>query len=794
MPNRTLVQRLARPFLKKSFPSHEGTIGSLPLEKPVEVLRDKWGIPYIYAGNVHDLFTAQGFVHAQDRLWQMETLRRLTGGRLSEISGEASVLLDYFVRMAGFPSLKQRALETLNSGERALLESYVAGVNACIAHMADRLPFEYRIMKHDPEPWCLEDVFSFLALTLWTEQTNFREELLALQAAGKVDLDLWNQLLPPYPEETYPDDDFFTRSRGWKPAPFHPAAAALFGGINLHGDGEGSNNWAFAQGPGGKPICANDPHMVLSVPSIWYFCRLECPGKQAAGASWAGMPGVVIGHNGRISWGVTTAMVDYTDLYTFEVDPKEPTCYRSGARMARMEEENLSIGLPKGKTKQMTLYRTVHGPVISAVTPGAEYAAALKWHGTTAPEALELTDARGFLGAFSCGSVDEFFSLAENIKGLSLNLVAGDADGNIGWHVTGSPPKRKGYTGRLPADGSSGTAGWDGYVPYSELPHKVNPAEGWLATANHRTGGSEFPHPISFSWLGAYRYNRIAEKLKQLTTAGVEDFEALQMDVHSLQADILVPSVLAMRYEDKRACEAAEFLRRWDREVTAESSGAAVYEVFIIELIHLLVGPLLGEDIAFYFNTLLSRYTIEDIIFEKPDSVIWQKAAEKLGPGADSGMGKVVEAALIKTIRFLEKSLGKNRKRWSWGRVHTYEFLHPGSRGKGWTGNIASRLLNRGPFPAPGDNGTVNLGSFSAIGRNYRTIAAPSMRLIVPLADPDQTRIMGPLGQSGHPGHPNYDDMVQSWIRGETMQFPFRRKEVEKKAVKRLELVLNAST
>lgn len=791
---KNLVQKLAHPFLKKSFPRHEGTIGNLPLEKPAEVLRDKWGIPYIYAESVHDLFAAQGFVHAQDRLWQMETLRRLTSGRLSELSGEATVELDFFARMVGFPEIKKRALTALTTEERGLIEAYTAGVNACIEHMADTPPFEYRMIKHVPEPWRLEDTFSFLALTMWTEQTNFREELLALRASGKVDLDIWNQLLPPYPEEAYPEEDFFARSQGGISAPLHPAAVALFSGLTIRGEGEGSNNWVYAQGPGGKPIIANDPHMVLSVPSIWYFCRLEYPGKQAAGASWAGMPGVVVGHNGSIAWGVTTAMVDYADIYTFEVDPKNPTRYRNGDRMVQMEEQTLSIGLPKGNSKEMKLYRTVHGPVITNCTAGSEYAAALKWHGTMDPSALELTDARGFLGAFTCGSVDEFFSLVENIKGLSLNLVVGDTDGNIGWHVTGSPPKRKGYSGRLPADGSSGTAGWHGYVPYGELPHRKNPPEGWIATANHRTTGGEFPHPISYSWLSAYRYNRIARRLAKLTDVGIDDCAALQMDVHSLQADTVVPAVTSYRFNDRRAEEAAEYLRGWDREVRADSPGAAVYEVFVIELIHLLVEPFLGEDIPFYFNAFLSRYTVEDIILGKPDSLLWQKGAENLGLRRGSGVEAVLEAALVRTIRFLEREMGKNRGGWSWGRIHTCEFLHPGSRGTGFMMKTASKLLNRGPFPAPGDNATVNLGGFSAIGRSYRTVAAPSMRLIVPLADPDETRIIGPLGQSGHPNHPNYDDMVRSWLQGDTLRFPFSRKEVEKAAVKRLDLVVNGTT
>jgi penicillin amidase len=268
-----------------------------------------------------------------------------------------------------------------------------------------------------------------------------------------------------------------------------------------------------------------------------------------------------------------------------------------------------------------------------------------------------------------------------------------------------------------------------------------------------------------------------------METASIEDFAILQMDIHSRQADVIIPLIICHDFVKEKAVEAAEILRSWDREVRADSIGAAVYEVFVIELVHALIEPLLGKDTSYYINSWLGLLRVHDVILGKPDSKLWHTAADYYGLGSDTGIETILELILTRTIEFLEKRCGKNRSRWSWGDIHTLTFKHLGAKGK-----IAQKLLNRGPFPLSGDNSTVNMMGFSGINRLYDTLIGPSMRLIVPLGDLDETRLMGPVGQSGHPGHPNYDDMIEPYLKGETFTFPFTRKAVEKAATRKLML------
>jgi penicillin G amidase len=785
------VRALAsRVLMRGRHPETTGTIQVSGIGAPVEVARDAWGIPHVRAASLRDLFAAQGFVHAQDRLWQMEVMRRLTSGRLSEIAGSSTLTLDWFCRMAGLPEMKRRVLAGASEDERAWLDAYAAGVNACIERMGPGLPLEFATLRFDPEPWTALDAVSTLPYLSWTLMlSHYSEKLLAIARAGALSAEQWNDIFPSFPGAELPLDPWFARAPGVKLGRLHPGALAFHSGLTgdraparlaraLVGLGQnpgGSNNWAVARSADGKPLLANDPHLGTSLPAVWYFCHLEVPGVlNAAGASLAGSPGIVIGRNEHAAWGVTNVMMDATDILTCRVDRADPERYTLAGRELRMEKVPMVIGLPRGRSVRMPLYLTGAGPVITQLDRGITDVAVLKWYGTLPEGALVDRSFRGLFGFMQARTAAEVVEAARGWACTCQNLVAADDSGHIAWHATGAAPIRKGWSGRLPGDASAGHD-WTGFVPYDQLPQLFDPADGWIATANHRPERVPEGPVLSHVWFGPWRVRRIAAALEAMRAPDVDDFRRLQMDVHSLQADSLLPRLEALvthetALQGAGAREAAALLRSWDREVRAESAGAAVFEVFITELTRCLLSRPLGPDLPLFFAA--RTYGPENEIFDRPGSSLWTAAP-----------AVVIEEALARTIELCVKRMGRNRARWSWGRLHRHAFRHPGARGR-----ITSWLMNPPQRPAHGDGNTINVAAPRVAQDSYTVAAVPSLRMVVALGDPDGLQIIGPLGQSGQPGHAHYDDMTDPWIRGELVTVPLSASGVQK--VARDQLVL----
>jgi penicillin amidase len=775
---------IARLLLRKAWPQTRGRISGIPLLGEVEILRDPSGIPHIFAKNMRDLFTAQGFVHAQDRIWQMEALRRLSEGRLSEIAGAGMVAIDYFARMMGMREMKQRCVRGLSEDERGHFQAYADGVNAYLKMRGGDLPLEFGSMKLLPEPYTVADCSSALPYLSWfLAFTPYAEKLLAVMRGGDFTSREWNDMFPVSPGAALQTEEYFDSLARLKFGPPHPAAFAFHGRLTgkraseelqrmlLSPSGGGSNNWAVAKASDGFPMLANDPHLGVSLPAIWYFCHLCVPGEvNTAGSSIAGFPGIVLGRNERVAWAMTNVMLDVADLFVLRVDPANPTRYRIGDRTLEMEMEEVVIGLPAGKSVTLPLYRTERGPVITGIEKGVEAAAVVRWHGTVPEEMLVDRTFRGVLTWMKAGSAAEVLDAGRHWRYASQNLLAADDRGHIGVHATGAVPLRKGYSGRMPADGSAG-ADWIGFLPYEAMPQRMDPAEGMIVTANYRPAGFTADQIISHSWCPPYRLERIMKALSAMQSPGVDDFLRLQMDVHSEQAERLLPKVLAHSFKQNAVREAARLLSEWDREVKAESRGAAVYEVFLVELERELLEKSLGEDLELYFVARL--YGLENEILDRPDSPLWTRA----------GGSTTVENALCRTIAFCRKRMGRDPRNWRWGRLHRHVFRHPGAGSR-----LSKKLLNPEELPAHGDNNTVNVSWCTPVGGSFDVTTIPSLRMVVPLGDVDGMRIIGPLGQSGQPGHPHYNDMTGPWTRGETVPLPLSRQAVEKIAADRLVL------
>jgi penicillin amidase len=771
-------------LVRRGLPRIHGELEGVPVSEPVQVMRDRFGIPHLFAADERDLFTGLGFVHAQDRLWQMEMTRRFATGELAEIAGEDAVQLDLFTRIAGFDRMRERAMCHVTDEERRLIDAYAAGVNAGMEAAGKNLPLEFRRLKLEPRPWTTADIGAPLSINAWFLQTNYQEELLALLCREKLSVEQWNLLLPSSPGEKLPAEDFFTRFSEVRIGRLLPAAVAYYRDLGIVP--AVSNNWVIARSSRGLPLLANDPHLSLTVPQIWYFCHLHCPTLNVCGASMPGAPVVVIGRNDRVAWGATNVMTDCTDLTIVKVDPEDPLRYEANGRMHRMEREEVAISVAGGKPFRATIHRTVHGTVISELPPGVEAAVVLKWYGTL--EEGELRDAtiHGFFSLMRAEEVRDVREACRNIRSVGQNIVSADTAGNIGWQTTGAVPVRRGYSGRLPADGSSGEQHWEGYVPFEQMPHSYNPGDGMIVTANCRpsSGGP----PISHSWCAPYRYERIQRLVGGLDRATADDFRRVQMDQCSLQAERVLPTLLGVDGSDRLCKEAQELLRGWDCAMGVDSPQALIFNVFLVQFAQLLLGDLIGEPLPLFLSLMGYTYTAVDALLTSRKAGSSTAGGEELLCGRD--LRELCADALTGAMRTIERTLGKNRRTWSWGRLHVYRYVHPGTVGK----RGAARLLNRGPYPAPGNGSTVNVSLFNPGRRGreaerYAVHTVPSLRMVADLSEQDLTFIMGPMGQSGQPGAPHYADMIDAWLEGALTPLPLSRQGAEKIAAHVLTLL-----
>ena len=765
-------------FLAKGWPEYKGEFRDLPLKASVTVIRDKYGIPHIYAQNKNDLMFAQGFVHAQDRLWQMETMRQIVAGRISEFAGEKRVNLDYFARILGFPELRHRLAQELNPEEIATIQSYVDGINAYIKLQGKNLPLEFQSSKHNPEEFTVEDTCTLFVLNSWLFRENYRSELMALLARKSVELEEWKDIYPSHPNANLPEDSYYENLRSLNIGALKREALSFFQALPEQAAGGGGTNiWVTANGPDGKPLFANDTHVGVTVPNIWYLCHLNAPGIDAAGVSIPGTPGIMTGHTNSVAWGIAILPIDFVDLYIVCVDPQNPTMYTVGDETLKMKKKDIVIGLPEGKSVRKTAYYTKYGPIITELDKGVEGAVALRWYGTL-PEG-ELTDhsMRSVLGLMEAKSVTDILEDVRGIKILGLSFIAGDTKGNIGWHTTGLVPIRSGYSGRLPADGSSGTMDWMGFLPFDQMPSVYNPTEGYIINTNNRVVTDSDTNPISYNFSAPYRYDRIKTLLGELETPTIEDCRRIQLDVYSLQAENILPKLFTYSFQDKKANAAIKILKKWDRQVRADSQGAAVYEVFLNQWVRTLLEDEIGDNLFPYFHIAFKKYLIQDVMLDRPDSALWDR---KDTPQKETPQ-QILEMSLSRTFKWLEDELGNDPGRWLWGKLHKYYWKHPG--GNSW---FTKMLLNRGPFPADGDCNTVNATAYIAAKNEYTVTSIPAVRMIIPLDNMDGMKVSIPLGQSGQPGYKHYDDMNKIYMKGELLDMPVNRKEVESTAVSRM--------
>jgi penicillin amidase len=702
------------------------------LERPVEVLRDRWGVPHIYAQSANDLFFAQGYIAAKDRLFQIDLFRRTGSGKLAEVFGPSMIARDTLARAVAYKGDWNAEWEAYGPDTRRIATSFTDGINAYIKSLGGKRTPEFQIAGYDPGLWVPEDCVSRIAGLLMTR--NLAREVSRAMDARKFGLPTLQKYFAPDP----------------------PIALEVPRGLDLDDitadilkvyneaislvkfpDEPGSNNWVVdgSMTVTGKPILANDPHRPILNPSLRKTVHLVAPGWNAIGAGEPGLPGIALGHNERIGFGFTIVGIDQGDLYVEKLNPANPGEYLYKGSWKKLDIERAVLNVKGSGTRTIELRRTIHGPVIHE-DRARNRAYALRWVGTEPGTAGYLAG----LAAARANNWGEFLKAMDKYRVPSENVIYADIDGNIGWQAAGLTPIRKNWSGLFPVPGDTGEYEWSGFRRTDELPRAYNPAAHFIATANHNILPRGYQIPLSYEWALPFRFGRVREVLSQNRKFSVADFEKLQNDVTSLPARRF--QGVLRNWKPAKYQDVVEKLVRWDGALTVDSVPAAVYSVWLTKLPAAVFGPELGPrtDLGILLQTLENE--------PNPKAL-----AESL------------EAAM--------KQLGPTPL--AWGKMHQVEFRHPLNR----------KAFHRGPFPRPGDANTVN----NTGGSQTRQTSGASYRQILDLSDWDKSVMTNVPGEVGDPASPHYADLIEEWASGRYHPMPFTRKAVEAATKERIQLL-----
>lgn len=741
-------------------PVTRGTVGIAGLDRPVEVMRDPHGVPHIFAASERDAYRALGYVHAQDRLWQMETMRRAGAGRLAELMGvrfgDFALRVDRTMRTLGIYRAAERMEKTLSPEAHAAFAAYAEGVNAYLSGRREALPIEFQILRHDPEPWRIADSLVWAKLMALQLSANYREELYRATLLRTLS----PALSPPQLDDLFPPD-----------RPGAPTTLAVeigkgeLDGLDLPrllaalpelGFDTASNEWVLSgsRTTTGKPILANDPHLGLEAPILWYLARIVTPDYSIAGATVPGVPLHILGHNGRVAWGFTTTHSDTQDLFLEKIDPQDGRRYLTPGGSEPFASRDETIRIAGEPPETLTVRETRHGPVISPLeAPGSAppgHVLALAFPGLagedTSAEAIYRLN-----HAADAAAVREALRLH---VAPQQNVAYADVTGTVGFLSPGRVPIRGKGDGRTPVPGWVGDYDWTGFIPFEELPQAVNPPSGQFVNANNAVVGPGYRHFLAADWPDPSRAERIVEMLGT-GTHSVEEVARQQMDSVSLPARTLLPELLTRVTATPRTADAIALLKGWDGTMARDRPEPLVFESWLRQLVRTLFADELGAEFIPYWD--LRASVIKRVLSESPG---W--CDDITTPAAES-CGQAVTAALVAALDGIAARQGGDLRSWRWGAEHKAALSH--------------RLFGRVPLlgtlfdlsiESDGGYFTVNRGT-----SQIRNPAAPfahvhgaGFRAVYDLADPDNSRFVIATGQSGNPLSRHWGDQVRLWRDG----------------------------
>ena len=822
-------------LIRAPLPQTSGELSVSGLTSKVTVLRDNQGVPQIYADNPQDLFRAQGYVAAQDRFFQMDLRRHITAGRLSEMVGKVGLQTDRVIRTLGWQQVAEAELPTLAPSTRQYLQAYADGVNAYITKAGSpaNMGVEYSVLgqsfpDYRVEPWSPADSLAWLIAMAWDLRGDYDGELTRARLVASITPARLAEIFPPYPMASHHPIvsalDWAPGAAGPTPTPSTTSSAAASPSVSStrpalatnsargiyaevataldqlpvmvgRGDGIGSNS--FVVGPKrsstGKPLLANDPHLGVSIPGVWYQSGLHCRTVTAAcpfdvaGFSFAGFPGIVVGHNQSIAWGITNLGPDVSDFYLENV---RGNSYLRGNKYLPLKEHTETIKVAGGSDVTMTVRQTLHGPLLSDVVPevaqagsttlvqgkdeAATFAVSLAWTGLipghTADALFEIDTARTFA---------QFRNAAKDFAVPSQNLLYADTAGHIGYQAPGQIPIRASSTkgappGYWPAPGWDPRYDWKGFVPFDQMPTSYDPPEGYIVAANQAVTASKTPF-LTTEWDYGFRSERIRDLITATPKVTPARMSQIQGDTYNAFAPALVKALLKVNLTgDPFAEDAKELLRSWNYTQpsgkSASSAAAAYFNAVWSNVLALSFDSALGDMKADGGSRWMQAVTV---LLTRPGDWWWDN---KLTPGVIESRDEILREAMVAARLDLTTKLGKTPVTWQWGRLHQLTLTSPVLGGDSVPPPVRA-IFNRGPWQMPGGSSIVDANGWDA-SKGYDVNWAPSMRMVVNLGDLDASRWVNQTGSSGHPYDAHYVDQTDAWVKNQTFPWPFSDKAV----------------
>lgn len=756
---------------RAALAQHDGIIMLTGLREPVEVLRDKWGIPHIYARNTADLFYAQGYVVAQDRMWQLEMWRRNGEGKLSEVLGPKYLTRDKFARLLAFRGDWNEEFKKYHPEGRIIFDSFARGVNAAITKALEenKVPVEFQLMGFQPQPvWTAKTLLT--RMPGWTLSRNASSEIARALAIKAMGIEKVQELMPTTPEKK------LEIPAGLDLNDIEPGILGLAQGANnirwSFKSDLGSNNWVIggSKSVTGMPIIANDPHREVVNPALRYMVHLVAPGWDALGATEPGLPGISIGHNERIAWGFTILGMDQQDVYVEETDPADPDRYLYKGQWLPMEVDRELIHVKgKAEPEAFDVKLTRHGPVLYENT-ARHRAFALRWVGAEPGGA-------GYIGSLNVMQANNWKDFNERLARAwyipSHSLVYADVDGNYGYVGVARTPVRKNWDGLLPVPGKDGKYEWDGYVPFDKLPKSLNRPEGYYASANNDVVPKIVPGynvPLGYEYGAPYRFDRITEVLSAKKKFTQAEMEKLQEDTVSLPARELVPLLRGVKSDNAEVQGAIDKLLGWNQSLDVDSVPATIYEFWVMKLEELAYAPQVPEA--------MGRTVRPDI----RQVIDWMKSPGAVyGPDPAAARNRMLVTAMEQAVAELRQKMGDDMSKWRWGDIHTADFIHPLLSDK------TRALFFVPPVARGGDSYTV-MATTSASEAGTQQLSGASFKFVFDVQDWDRSTGLSAPGNSAQPLSPHYADLAPLWGKGEHFPLAFSRKKVEEVTTDRLML------
>jgi penicillin G amidase len=762
-----------RSRVQRSLPRTDGTLRGTGIGARARIVRDRWGVPHIFAASDEDAAFALGFAAAQDRLFQMDLLRHLSQGRLCELFGPSMLKTDRLFRTMQLHRVAEAKLALARPEARRDVAAYARGVNAAVFAMHGRLPPEFSILGLEFVPAEADDFVGILGYMAWGLNMSWHFDPLYTKLAARVGPERAGELFPfdfggapaVYPGWLAPREPLAL----FELSPFENAFLATLPALRA------SNNWVLAPSrtTTGAPILANDPHLSHGVPGIWYEAHLKTPSLDVAGVTIPGLPAVVLGHNRDIAWGFTNVMLDGADFFVESLDPADPSRVRSGSGWARIEERTETIRVKGAAAQSLVIRTTPHGPLVTELLPGETHALSYQWN-YFAAEGNEV-DASYLLNR--AGNWSEFRDAARHFGAVAQNVAYADRAGHIGMQTVGLIPRLKGrLDGSAFRNGADGSEDWDGFVPFEENPVSFDPPQGWLASANNPTLPRS-PYYISSQWEPVDRYLRIREMIESRPRLSVDDVKRMQSDTvvpSARECAALVVAAFRDTPSDATLGAALDQLRGWDGGMRRDLAAPTLFAVFYRRLFYEIFEDEFGHDIAqgYRAQANVSALMIRQVLGAGPAR--WFDRIDT--PGVVEDRDAIVREAFAATVRELTQRLGDDPASWRWERLHTITFRHALGRGS----RLLGLFFDRGPFPVPGHSLSVNKMEFPE--RDFGVLYGPSMRQIHDLQDLERSLAVLPMGQSGHPGSPHYDDLLPLWLAGSYHPYLMNEAAIEKDA------------